>query len=130
MLRRVLAITISGILWSSVFAFQPARAQAQEATRAASAARAAIEKLGVGSKARVEVKLRDGTKLRGSVISAGGDTFTITDSKTGASRTVAYTEVARVKEPGKGFWARTLVLAVVIAGATAMTAFDDGGGGY
>jgi hypothetical protein len=84
----------------------------------------------VGSKARVEVKLQDGTKLRGSVSSAGADAFTITDPKTGASRTVAYAEVARVKEPGRGFWARASVIALAAAGVTALAALDDGGVGY
>ena len=130
MLRRMFAVMISGILWSSVLGYQPARAQAQEATRAATAVRTAIEKLGVGSKARVEVRLQDGTKLRGSVSSAGDDTFTITDPKTGASRTVAYNEVARVKEPKRGFWARASGIAVAAVAVTAMAALDDGGMGY
>ncbi|MBV8856491.1 MAG: hypothetical protein JOZ02_05995 [Acidobacteria bacterium] len=128
--RRALAIIVSGMLWSSMLGYQPAGAQAQGATRAASAVRAAVEKLGVGSKARVEVKLRDGTKLKGSVSSIGEDSFTITDSKTGASRTVAYAEVARVKEPNRGFWARASVLAVAAVAVTAMAALDDGGVGY
>ena len=130
MLRRALALTIAGIMWSSVLGCQSARAQARGTTQAASAARAAVQKLGVGSKARVKVKLQDGTKLRGSVSSAGEDTFIITDPKTGASRTVAYAEVARVKEPKMGFWARASVIALVAAAVTAMAALDDGGVGY
>jgi hypothetical protein len=126
MLRRALAIMISGMLWSSVLGYQPARAQVKEAARAATAVRTAVAKLGVGSKARVEVKLQDGTKLRGSVSSAAEDNFTITDSKTGASTTVAYTEVAQVKEPRMGFWARTLAIAVVVGLVTAAGALEDG----
>ena len=130
MLRRTLALTFAGIMWSTVLGCQSARAQARGTTQVASAARAVVRKLGVGSKARVEVKLQDGTKLRGSVSSAGADAFTITDPKTGASRTVAYAEVARVKEPGRGFWARASVIALAAAGVTALAALDDGGVGY
>lgn len=125
MLRRSLALMIAVILWSSVLGCQPARAQARGATQAASTARAAVQKLGVGSQARVEAKLQDGTKLRGSVSSAGEDTFSITDPKTGSSRTVAYAEVARVKEPGRGFWARASVIALAAAVVTVIV-FDDG----
>ena len=128
--RRALVIIVSGVLWTSMLGYQPARAQAQEAARAASAVRAAIGKLGVGSKARVEVRLRDGTKLKGSVSSIGEDAFTITDSKTSASRTVAYADAAMVKEPGRSFWARASVLAVAAVAVTAMAALDDGGVGY
>lgn len=128
--RRALAIIVSGMLWSSMLGYQPARVQAQEAARAASAVRAAIGKLGVGSKARVEVRLRDGIKLKGSVSSIGEDAFTITDSKTGASRTVAYADAARVKEPGRGFWARALIIGVAAAALAGAAALDDGGVGY
>ncbi|MBV9929206.1 MAG: hypothetical protein JOZ96_29610 [Acidobacteria bacterium] len=130
MLRKTLAIMITGILWSSILGCQPARAQARGVNQATSAVRAAVQKLGVGSKARVEVKLQDGTKLRGFLSSAGEDAFTLTDPKTGASRRVAYAEVARVKESRMGFWARASVIALVVGGATAMAALDDGGVGY
>jgi hypothetical protein len=103
MFRRALAIMISGLLLSSVLGYPPARAQAQEANRSAEKARAAVQKLGVSPKRRVEVKLLDGTRMKGSISAAGGDTFTVTDSKTGAPRTVAYADVARVKEPGAAF---------------------------
>jgi hypothetical protein len=53
MFRRALAVIISVILWSSATGYQPARAQAPDATRAAEEARAAVRRLGVGSKTRV-----------------------------------------------------------------------------
>ena len=50
--------------------------------------RAAVQKLGVGRDARVEVKLRDKTKLKGYINAAEQDSFTLTDSKTGSTQTV------------------------------------------
>src|SRR5215204_6224869 len=95
----MLVIMISGILWSSAVGYRPARAQAPEA---AAETRAAVQRLGAGTKTRVEVRLQDGTRLRGHITAAGEDTFTITDSKTGAPRAVAYADAARVKKSGGG----------------------------
>jgi len=116
MFRRALAIMFSGILVCSAVGHQPAGAQ--EATGSADKARVTVQKLGVDSQRRVEVKMQDGTKFKGSISAAGEDTFTITDAKTGAPRTVAYADVARVKKPGGGLSARTWV----ILGAAAVTA--------
>jgi hypothetical protein len=136
MLRRALAIIISGILCSSALAYQPALAQAQGAQRPGEKARAAVRKLGVGAGSRVEVKLQDGTKLKGSISAAGEDDFTVSDSKTGAARTLAYADVASVKEPGKGLSARTWVIigaaavAAVVIGVTVVEpVLCDGGAG-
>lgn len=58
--------------------------------------KAGIQQRGVGEKARLEVKLRDNTKLKGYVSEAREASFTLVEHKTGASHTVAYTDVARV----------------------------------
>jgi hypothetical protein len=136
MFRRALAVMISGLLLSSAIGYQSARAQAPEAARAAEETRVAVQRLGVGSKSRVEVRLRDGAKLRGSISAAGEDTFTITDSKTGAPRTLAYADVARVKKSGGGLSTRTWVIigaaavAAVIVGVTVIKpVVCDGGAG-
>lgn len=136
MLRRTLAIMISGILWSAVLGYQPGRAQAQATAGTAEKTRAAVQKIGTGAKRRVEVKLQDGTRLKGSVSAAGEDDFTITDSKTGAPRTVAYADVARVKEAGGGLSARSWIIigvaaaAAVIVGVTVVEpVLCDGGAG-
>ena len=133
MFRRMLVIMISGILWSSAVGYRPARAQAPEAARET---RAAVQRLGVGTKTRVEVRLQDGTKLRGHITAAGEDAFTITDSKTGAPRTVAYADAARVKKSGGGLSTRTWVIigaaavAAVIIGVTVIEpVLCDGGAG-
>jgi hypothetical protein len=136
MFRRALAVMISGLLLSSAIGYQSARAQAPVTTRAAEETRVAVQRLGVGPKSRVEVRLRDGAKLSGSISAAGDDTFTITDSKTGTPRTVAYADVARVKKSGGGLSARTWVIigaaaaAAVIVGVTVIKpVLCDGGAG-
>ena len=89
-----------------------------------------------GPKTRVEVRLQDGTKLKGSISAAGEDTFTIADSKTGTTRTMSYADVTRVKKSGGGLSARSWIIigaaatAAVIVGVTVLhPVLCDGGAG-
>lgn len=136
MFTRALAVVISGILWFSAVGYQPAHAQAPKAAQAAEEARAAVQRLGVGTKKRIEVRLQDGAKLSGIVSVAEEDNFTITDSETGQTRKVAYTDVARVKKSGGGLSTRAWVIigaaaaAAVIIGVTVIEpVLCDGGAG-
>lgn len=56
-----------------------------------------ISKLGTGPSARVEVKLRDKSKLKGYVAEAGADGFSVVDLKTGTATMVTYQQVQKVK---------------------------------
>ena len=136
MLRKTLAIMISGILWCLALGYGPARAQTQETTQAAEKARATVQKLGAGSQRRVEVKLQDGTKVKGSISAAGEETFTVTDAKTGAPRTLSYAEVAQVKKPGGGLSTRSWIIigaaavaAVIVSTEVIYPVLCDGGAG-
>ena len=137
MLKRTFAIMLSGILTFTAFGLQGVRAQTGEDAQLAERSRARVQKLGVGRDARVEVKLRDNTRLKGYVSAAGEDSFTVTDSKTGASQMVAYTDVAQVKKPGGGgpsmrTWAIIggAAVAAVIVGVTVIKpVLCDGGAG-
>jgi hypothetical protein len=101
---------------SAAFGFRPVRAETNAETLRAQQARVSVLKLGTGERARVEVKLRDETKLKGYVSAAGADSFTLTDTKTGASTVIAYDDVAQVKKPGNGLSTMTKAL---IGGAVA-----------
>lgn len=84
----------------------------------AAKARARVARLGVGRDARVEVKLQDGTKLKGYISAADQDSFTVTDSKTGVTATAAYADVAEVKKSGGGLSTRSwIIIGSAIAGA-------------
>jgi len=77
-----------------------------------------IAKLGVGEKARATITLKDGTKTKGYLYSAGDDDFVVRDRKTAAPTTIRYADVAKV-QPDKGHSkARNLGLGIAIgAGA-------------
>jgi hypothetical protein len=74
--------------------------QGEREARQASKVKAKIARRGVGEKARVTVKLRNGTEVKGYVSRAGEDSFAVTDSKTGGATTIAYRDVKEVE--GKG----------------------------
>jgi hypothetical protein len=59
--------------------------------------RAGICRLGVGEDARIAIRLRDKTKLKGYVSDVGDGSFVITNVKTGVATTVDYPDVAQVK---------------------------------
>ncbi len=67
---------------------------------------------GTGERARVTVKLRDGTKIKGYVREATGDHFTVlrTDEQTGAPVRVSYGDVSELKARGKGMSTTSKVL--------------------
>ncbi len=116
LLRRTFVLMLAGLLLTAAFNLQPAWAQTGADAQAIERARANVQKAGVGEKARVEVSLRDHTKLKGYVSDAGTDTFTVTDTKTGATRTLAYTDVTKVKPRGNGLSTPTKL---IITGAVA-----------
>ena len=74
-----------------------AASKEEKEIRFAEKVKAGISKLGTGAEARIEVKLRDKTKLKGYVSEAGADSFVVVDEKTSTSSTVAYAQVKQVK---------------------------------
>ena len=133
MFRRAFAIMLSGVLLVAAFGFQPALAQTGNDTQALEKVRARVKKIGVGRNARVEVKLRDNTQLKGYIRAADQDSFTVIDSKTGSTRTVSYADSLSVKKAGSGLSAKTWIILGVAAVGAAVTwviikpALCDGG---
>jgi hypothetical protein len=92
----VLCVFMSvGLAWTSSLAAVPSNPTSQAAAKI----KANVTKRSRKSSA-VSVKLNDGTKLRGKIGDVGDDTFTLIDSKTGQSRTLAYAEVKEVNGGG------------------------------
>jgi len=56
-----------------------------------------ISKLGTGKDARIEVKLKDGTKLKGYVSQINENNFVVTDENMGTSTEVPYPNAKQVK---------------------------------
>lgn len=100
MCRKLLSLVLIGLLAQVCFVQTAAAASGGKAEKEAQfvkRVREGIAKLGVGEEARVEVKLRDKTKLNGYVGEANSESFTVVDAKTGAATRVTYPQVKGVK---------------------------------
>jgi preprotein translocase subunit SecF len=98
MLKKILSLMLVGLLLNVIGASTAyAGSREEKEARFVKKVKEGIGKLGTGREARVEVKLRDKTKLKGYVSEAGEDSFVVVDDKTGAASTVAYPQVQQVK---------------------------------
>ena len=131
MIKRIFAIVISVTVLMGSFGLQAALGQAVAFDAQASKVRAKVDSL--GNNARVEVKLKDTTKVKGNISAITPDSFTVTDAKTGTTNTVAYADVAEVKKPGSGLSTKSWIIIGAAAVGTVVTwivvkpAFCDGG---
>ncbi len=129
--KRIFAILISMTVLAGAFGLQAAFGQSAAYDAQASKARARVESL--GNNARVEVKLRDTTKVKGYITAITPASFTVSDSKTGTTNTVAYNEVVSVNKAGTGLSTKSwLIIGGVAAGVVTTwfivkPAFCDGG---
>jgi len=121
-LKRMLAIMLTGMIATMTTGLvqvngQSQKGAGQEDPRTAKV-RMDVFKLGVGERARVEVKLRDNSKLKGYIGEANDGSFTVVDSENGFSQRITYTDVANVKKAGAGFSTRSwIILGAAVAGA-------------
>ena len=92
----VLILTVLAI---NLFLNVPAFADAKEnkETKTARKLKREITKLGSGSEAKIEVKLKDGTKLKGYVGEVADDYFTVVNENTKTATSVPYANAKQVK---------------------------------
>jgi hypothetical protein len=120
MLKRCLSLVLPVLLMNALCIGQSHDARAGTGLAAAEKVKAKVARRGVGEKARVTVRLQNGTTVKGYVQQAGENDFVVKDKKTGASNTIAYADVADVKSGGgtsKWVWVGLGVGAAVVVGA-------------
>ena len=116
MIKTHLAIALSLIITALSFGL-PVTATAQSTTEI-DKIRAKVQTLSTSKDSQVEVKFRDGTKLKGYIDSVEPVSFTLRDAKTGTSQSIAYSEVDSISKAGSGISTKTwLILGGVAAGA-------------
>ncbi|HEV7375477.1 MAG TPA: hypothetical protein VGN95_12210 [Pyrinomonadaceae bacterium] len=109
MLKRLLSLTLVVLLLHAVNATPVlAFAQTGQGERRVEKIKADVAKR-VGKKSRATVKLQDGSKLKGRITQAGEDSFTLTDSKTGQTSTLAYRDVTKVEGQGLSLSAKIAI---------------------
>jgi len=124
---------LSGLLLLSAFGFQGAGAQSLVDQQATEKIRTKVLKMGVGTNARVQVKLIDNTQFNGYISAADQDSFSVVERGTGSSKTVSYSDTQSVKKAGGGVSAKTLLILGAVAAGAAVTwvvvkpALCDGG---
>jgi hypothetical protein len=123
-LKRMLATMLTGMMLTMAFGSPLVTAQsvvcAGQGDARIARVRMDVFKQGVGEKARVEVKLRDNSKLKGYIGEATHDSFTVVDSQNGSNQRIAYSEVEKVKKAGGGLSTHSwIILGAAAAGAAA-----------
>ena len=125
MFKKLLAVALTS-LFVSMMAAVPASAQSQAGGEAQQAekVKGKVTRLGTGKQARVEVKLKDNTKLKGYIGEIAEAHFTVINPKHGTVTPVPYDQVQQIKNTNHsaakalGLFAGTmtfLLLAVVLS---------------
>jgi hypothetical protein len=134
MLKKLLSLALVVLLLHAVNAMPVlAFAQVGQGERRVEKVKADVARR-VGKKSRVTVKLQDGSKLKGRITQAGEDSFTLTDSKTGQTSTLAYRDVTKVEGQGISLAAKiaigvgiaVVLFVVVVAVGISASGFGSG----
>lgn len=116
MLKKNISIMLLVVITALGFS-SPLSTHAQSSTDQAKI-RSKVQALGVNTDKKVEVKLRDSTKVKGYITSVDQDTFAVSSSATGAPETIAYADVADIKKSGGGLSTKSwLIIGGAAAGA-------------
>lgn len=94
-MKKTLSFTLIAIL-TQIFFVQLTFAKTKE-EKFVETVRTKITKLGTGSDAKIKLKLKDGTKLKGYIIESNEDGFAVMNSKTGQPVSVSYSQVGQAK---------------------------------
>lgn len=78
--------------------------------------RVKLARLGTGKEARVEIKLRDKTKLKGYIQQLGPETFTVIDDRNGVQTEVAYGNAKQVRGNNLSTGAKVAIAVGIILG--------------
>ena len=121
MFKRVLSLVIAVFLINFV-SISPVYAGSKEEKEArfAEKVKEGINKLDTGEAARVEVKLRDKTKLKGYIREAGEEGFVVVDAETGAATKVAYPQVRQVKGNNLSEGAKVAIIVGILSAIIAI----------
>lgn len=120
MLRPIFAMMLAAVTLFTGFGLQTVGAQALNDAQATEKIRTKVQKIGVGGNARVEVKLRDNTQMKGYISDADQDSFTVVDSMSGSRNKLSYADTSSVKKSGGGISGKTwIILGAVAVGAIA-----------
>ena len=96
MLKKICSVALAALLLQAVAAPALAKSAAEKESKRVETVRAKLDKLGTGKDARVQVELRDKTRLEGYISEASPESFVVVN-KAGVATTVAYPQVVKAK---------------------------------
>lgn len=99
MIRQTLTLVLACTLLLNAGAPLASAQTGKEDAKRAARAKSVVDSLGTGKDARVVVRLRDKSELRGYVSEKDDEGFVVADEATGAGVRVAYAQVERVLTP-------------------------------
>jgi len=121
MVKKCLSIALIALLTLAAnSAFVLAQTNPNNSTSNGEKIKADVLKRGTGVKKIVTVKMLNGAKIKGYISQTGADSFTLTDSETGQTNTVAYRDAAQIKGGGLSKGAK-IAIGVGIAAAATLT---------
>ena len=97
MLKNLLSLTLIPMLCALTVSARAAPPQQNRNERALEKVKEKVRKIGIGEKARAEVRLRDGIRLKGYIREAGEESFVIMDTHSGSPVSVDYSDVKQIK---------------------------------
>ena len=98
MFKKLLSVALTSLFVSMITAVPaPAQSQAGIETQQADKIKAKVTRLGTGKQARVEVKLKNNTKLKGYIGQISEDGFALVDPKHGTVTPIPYAQVQQIK---------------------------------
>lgn len=114
MLKKYLTL-LSTVLIFNLFFNAPVFANPKE-DKFAEKVKANIAKLGTGKDAKIQVKLKDGTKLRGYISQINENSFLLVDEKTNISAEILYPNAKQVKGHNLSTGAKIAIGVGIVAG--------------
>jgi len=125
MFKNLLSVAL-GVLLISLTTPAPSSAQSptENDPRQADEIKAKVTRLGMGRQARVEVKLKDNTKMKGYIGQISEDGFALVDPKHGTVTPVPYAQVQQIKNTNRSGWYALLLVPAVVGGLMAVVALS------
>ena len=97
MLKKIISMLLIVLVMNLMVVTAFAGTDAEKEAKFAEKVKAEVTKLGTGTDAKIQIKLKDGSKLKGYVSEIKDTSFVVTDEKTGATTEIPYPQAKQVK---------------------------------
>ena len=121
MFKNLITLVLVGLLFSTTAVnFAYADTKSDKEARFAEKVKKGIAQIGTGESARIEVKLRDNTKVKGYIKEAGETSFTVVNPATNVETIVTYPNTKQVRGNNLSTGAKVAIGLAILAGVLAI----------